>query len=212
MPRKKTYRTDQYPYHITARSSNQEWFYIPMDEVWDIFSRYLWFVSNAYQVKIHAFVLMSNHFHLLVSTPEANIDQAMNYLLREVSKRIGEVAGRKNQIFGGPYHWSLIKNTIYYHHAYKYIYRNPVHAGICDRVEDYKYSTLRGLLGKGTSVIPAIDNLCLIQHPHRQVEWLNRSYTNEDRLSIKKALRHREFQISADQRTGKRSHLDSKIM
>lgn len=212
MPRKKTYRTSEYSYHVTARSSNQEWFYIPMDRVWDIFSNYLWFIGKAYKVQIHSFVLMNNHFHLIISTPEANIDQAMNYLLREVSKRIGEEAGRKNQIFGGPYHWSVITNSIYYHHAYKYVYRNPVHAGICAKVEDYKYSSLRSLLGREMAVIPAIDNLCLIQDPHKQLEWLNTSFADDDRLSIKKALKHREFQFVKDQNTGKKSKLENQIV
>ncbi len=179
-------------------------FYIPMTQAWEIFSDYLWFITYAYKVRIHAFVLMNNHFHLIISTPEANIDEAMNYFLREVSKRIGEAAGRKNQIFGGPYHWSVIKNSIYYHHAYKYVYRNPVHAGICSKVEDYKYSTLQTTLGLSSSIIPAVDNLCLIQNPHQQLEWLNTKFEDEDRLSIKNALRHREFQFVADRTTGKK--------
>lgn len=212
MPRKKTYRTSDFPYHVTARSSNQEWFYLPMDQVWQIFMNYLWFVSLVYKVRIHAFVLMSNHFHLLVRTPEANIDEAMNYLLREVSKTIGIEANRKNQIFGGPYHWSVIKNSTYYHHAYKYVYRNPVHAGICNRVEDYRYSTLRGLLGREPLLLPVADNMCLIQDAYRQLEWLNRDYELDDRLAIRKALKHREFHFSRDASTCRQHHLENKIV
>jgi REP element-mobilizing transposase RayT len=183
-----------------------------MEQTWQIFSNYLWFVSKAYNIRVHSFVLMNNHFHLLIDTPDANIDEAMNYLLREVSKAIGRDSGRINQIFGGPYYWSVIKNSIYYQHAYKYIYRNPVDAGLCNRVEDYPYSSLRGLLGLDRTVIPAIDDLCLVQDPYRQLDWLNKTFQEEDRVAIGKALRHREFQFSREGSSNKLHRLENRII
>ncbi|UXR65366.1 transposase [Bdellovibrio bacteriovorus] len=212
MARKKTYRTDEFPYHVTARCANQEWFALPLEDCWEIFSNYLWFITQAYSVRVHAFVLMNNHFHLLISTPLANIDEAMNYFLREVSKSIGARAKRKSQIFGGPYHWTVISNFTYYQHAYKYIYRNPVQAGICSRVEDYRYSTIRGLLGLDRALVPAIDNLCLIQNMYKQLSWLNSEFNCEDREAIAKALRRKEFKIPRDPHTGKRSHLEDGVV
>lgn len=212
MPRKKTYRNSAYPYHVTARCTNKEWFAVPMPRVWEIFSNYLHFVSHAYDVQIHSFVLMSNHFHMLISTPNANIDQAMNYLLREVSRQIGKESDRINQIFGGPYHWTIISNSIYYQHAYKYIYRNPVHAGLCERVEEYPFSTLRGLLGKEHLTIPAIDNLSLIQDCPRQLEWLNNDYIEEYRLSIQTALKHNQFSFPANEADGRAHPLENLIV
>jgi putative transposase len=194
MPRKRFYPTDRYPYHVTARSHNKEWFEIPMETSWEIFSRYLYFATLAFGIRIHAFVLMNNHFHMLVTTPNANLDQAMAYVLREVSKTIGIESGKINQIFGGPYHWSLIKNQLYYRHAYKYVYRNPIEAGLTKKVEDYQYSTLSGLIGKKRLEFPAFDNLGLISDPGAQLNWLNTPYPEtwiiED---IEKALNHSEF-------------------
>lgn len=212
MPRKKFYPTNEYPYHVTARTSNKEWFGVPLETVWGIFADYLHFVWRAYDVRIHSFVLMNNHFHMLISTPECNLDQIMNYLLREVSKRIGEETGRINQVFGGPYHWSVIKNSVHYQHAYKYVYRNPVHAGICRRVEDYKYSSLPGLLGIDYLHIPVYDNLNLIQSPISQLSWLNNEYENEDREAIFKALKRREFGFSRDPRTAKVHYLENTVV
>jgi len=183
-----------------------------MEEVWDIFSIYLHFISHAYQVRIHSFVLMSNHFHMLISTPDANIDEAMNYFLREVSRSLGKASGRINQIFGGPYHWSLINNSIYYQHAYKYIYRNPVHAGLSRQVEEYKFSTLRGLLGFERLVIPAIDNLDLIHNPASQLRWLNKTYDEDVQEAIRLALRKKEFGFSRDPLTQKQSFLEDRIV
>ncbi|WP_374077301.1 transposase [Bdellovibrio bacteriovorus] len=212
MPRKKFYPTTDYPYHVTARTTNKEWFGAPMEVVWGLFSDYLHFIWRAYDVRIHAFVLMNNHFHMLISTPEANLDLAMNYLLREVSKRIGEKTGRINQIFGGPYHWSVIKNSIHYQHAYKYVYRNPVHAGICKNVEDYKYSSLPGLLGLDYLYIPVYDNLNLIQNPVTQLRWLNDEYEDEDREAIFRALKRREFGFSRDSSTARIHYLENTVV
>jgi len=208
MPRKRFFPTDQYPYHVTARSHNREWFELPTEQVWEIFSRYLYFITLAFGVRIHSFVLMNNHFHMLLSTPDANLDKAMNYLMREVSKSIGLETGNINQVFGGPYHWSVIKSRLYYQHAYKYVYRNPVEAGICGRVEKYPFSTLRGLLGMAHLPFPAFDNMNLIQNPGEKLKWLNEPYPTSDFLEdIRLALRHSEFEFHADSSSREKSPL-----
>jgi REP element-mobilizing transposase RayT len=212
MPRKKFIRTAEYPYHVTGRCINREWFSIPLPEVWGIFSDYLHFISHAYEVRIHSFVLMSNHFHLLISTPKANLDEAMEYLLREVSRHIGRDSGRINQVFGGPYHWTVIKNGVHYSHAYKYVYRNPVQAGMCKRVQDYPFSTLRGLIGIDRLTVPAFDNLGLVQDPFLQLKWLNLAYEEEAREMIRLALRRKEFAFPRDEKTKRQSVLDRKVI
>src|SRR5581483_5588273 len=103
MARKNLYRSSVHPYHVTARSNNGEWFYIPTLEAWNIFVECAFAISVAYGAKIHAFVLMSNHFHLLVSTPDSNLDDVMQYFLREAGKLINLKAKRINHIFGGRY-------------------------------------------------------------------------------------------------------------
>jgi REP element-mobilizing transposase RayT len=183
-----------------------------MKEVWDIFSRYLYFVTLAYGIRIHSFVLMNNHFHLLVTTPEANLDKAMNYLMREVSRCIGHEAGRINQIFGAPYHRTVIKNRLYYQHAYKYVYRNPIEAGICQKAQDYPFSTIRGILGFDHLPFPAFDNLDLIVNPGKQLEWLNTPYPEASCLEdIRLALKHEEFEFHADPISRRMTPLDRQI-
>ncbi|MNJ93290.1 Transposase IS200 like protein [compost metagenome] len=212
MPRKKFIRSSECHYHVNARCINKEWFAIPLDEVWGIFSDYLCFISHAFGVRIHSFVLMSNHFHLLISTPNANLDDAMEYLLREVSRHIGLKSNRINQVFGGPYHWTIIKNSVHYSHAYKYVYRNPVEAGICSKVQDYPFSTLRGLIGLSRLDVPAFDNLGLIQNPFSQLSWLNEHYDEESKELIRLALRRKEFAFPRDPRTKRKNYLDIKIV
>ena len=130
-------------------------------------------------IEICAWVLMNNHFHLLVSTPDANLDRAMNYLMRETSRVIGWRAGRINQVYGGPYNWSVLMSQHYYLNAYKYVYRNPVEAGLATAVENYKFSTLPGLLGAQLLVIPVEDDEILFSDANQKLAWLNESYPNE---------------------------------
>src|SRR5574338_252694 len=126
MPRKPLIRSQIYPYHVTSRANNREWFFLPQAICWEVFGEKLSIVSERYRAKVLAFVLMSNHFHLLIQTPDGNLDAIMNYLIREVSRTIGARSRRINRIFGGRYKWSLIQDECYIAHVYKYVYRNPV--------------------------------------------------------------------------------------
>ncbi len=117
-------------------------------------TRQLYFVSHAFNLRVHAFVLMNNHFHLIVRTPDGNLSDAMRYFMRETSREITFVSGRINQTYGSRFHRSLLHSPLYYLHAYKYLYRNPVEAGLCELVEEYKFSSLQGLLGETWLDVP----------------------------------------------------------
>ena len=80
MPRKKLIRTDQFPYHVTTRTNNKNWFSLPLEETWNICLRSLHKANKLNKVNLHAFVLMKNHYHLLLETPEANLVTGMKWL------------------------------------------------------------------------------------------------------------------------------------
>jgi putative transposase len=202
MPRKKHPISSEFSYHVSARSHGGSWFRIPPDQAWKIMSNYLHFISFAYGVKIHAFVLMSNHFHLLISTPEANLSEAMNYFMRETSKEINRISGQIDQVFGNRYTRTLIDSDLYFDHAYKYVYRNPVKAGLARRCEEYPFSTLHGLLGQGRLTVPVIEDVRLFRAtPERTLEWINTSPTIENDEALQRALQRKVLKIPAN-RTG----------
>lgn len=142
MPRPKLIRTAEHPYHITTRSNNKEWFYIPTSDVWNHAYSILKNSEKKFNVKVDAFVVMNNHYHLCVYTPEANVDKFMNDFNLKLSKKISRQADRINRIFGARYHWSVIETNSYYFNVIRYIYQNPVRAEICQRCEDYPFSDL----------------------------------------------------------------------
>lgn len=147
----------------------------------------------AYKLKIGAFVLMNNHFHLLVLTPEEDIDRVMYFFMKDVTLRIQKKTGRINKIFGGRYKGCIIEHHNYLMNVYKYIYRNPVAAGMTTRAEDYEFSTLRpGIPIEVEDIVKK-----------NETDWINQSFMINEADSIKFGLSRTVFQYSKDRATNK---------
>lgn len=186
MPRKPLVRTSLYPYHVTSRANNKEWFELPLDQVWDICIKSMRAAYYKHPVDIISFVLMGNHYHLLVQTPHSNLDQFMYELNKNIAIDLKQRTGRINKIFGGRYKWCLISNMRYLANCYRYIYQNPLRANITKRCQDYPFSTLyyksRGLhLG-----IPLCDKLGLADQ--FKLCWLNQKIEESEEKAIRSAL------------------------
>ncbi len=195
MARAHTILQSQYPYHVGARCINQEWFSLPMDFVWEVMCEHLHFIHHAFGVHILAFVLMDNHFHLLIYTPRANLSEAMAWFMRETSRTLTRAGNRINQTYGGRYYRCVISTHHYYLNAYKYLYHNPVHAGICSNVLDYPYSTLPGLLGHQKLVIPVRHDDTLFNDLDGTIRWINKRPTQENWETVGRALHRKEFKL-----------------
>lgn len=188
MPRKNLIRTREHVYHITSRSNSKEWFYIPSQECWKISLELLEKGQNEFQVDLHAFVLMNNHYHMMIKTPHCDIDKFMHFFNKSLSSRINMSAGRINHVFGGNYKWSIIDSQRYYANALKYLYQNPVRAGLSQNVESYPYSTLKKSRCEKLKIECYLDELNL--------NWLNQIYDSKESLRIKKGLKRPLFRPS----------------
>jgi putative transposase len=194
MPRRKLIYTDAFPYHINARANNKEWFYLPKDQVWRVFVKELNNLSENLYFKVHAFVLMDNHYHLLASTHSRfNLGVVMQKLQKNVSLKINREAGRINHLFGGPYRGSLVMTPDYYKTVLKYVYRNPVKAELCSKVEDYEFSTLNS--GDIRVQRPQKNQIdCFVNYDQSCFyNWLNHSFDPSKSLSVQKGLYKTEF-------------------
>jgi putative transposase len=208
MPRTKIPAQSDFPYHISGRCINKEWFNLPMSTVWSIMSDELRFANYAYGVKIHSFVLMTNHFHLLLSTPEANLSLAMWNFMGKSSRFLTKAGNRINQTYGSRHFRTVVKGYHYFTHAYKYVYANPVKAGLCERAELYPYSTLNGLIGLNRLTIPLEEDTLLFGNVEKTLEWLNKKTDDEDWQKIKTAMKKKEFKIAKDKNSKKANHLE----
>ena len=196
MPRKPLIYTHLFPYHVMARSNNQEWFYLPTPDVWNIFVFRINEAIEKYKISVHLFVLMSNHYHMLVTCHEDHsLGEAMAYIQKSVSRDINKKSGRINHIFGGPYKACLIRNPAHYFHVYKYVARNPVTAKITTQVETYRFSTLysgpnyRIDIEAESSGFSAFIPETLAQ----KLEWLNSNLEEEHYRQIRQGLTRTEF-------------------
>jgi putative transposase len=114
---------------VTARSNNKEWFTLPMPEMWTLTQESLREAITVHRVEVISFVLMGNHYHMLLLTPEGNLDDFMYELNKRLALKIKRRTGQINRIFGGRYKWCLIQSQHYLINCYKYVYQNPVRAG-----------------------------------------------------------------------------------
>jgi putative transposase len=193
MPRKPTISQSLFPYGVTSRSNNKEWFQIPLLNVWDIFADKIKVTGERYGFVTHAFVLMSNHYHWLLSTPQSNIGRGMRYFMTETSREIARTGGRINKIFGSRYKSSLIGNPVYYANSFRYIYQNPLRAGICKNVFQYPWSTLTN--GR-IAVAPCLKfNERIPTDEKIREHWLNTIPDCAYNELMRKALRRTEFQF-----------------
>ncbi|MFT6069807.1 MAG: putative transposase [Bacteriovoracaceae bacterium] len=143
MPRKNLIRQNEFPYHVYIRTTNKDWFKIPLFRIWELCYECLSYALEKETVIIHAFVLMGNHYHLLVSTPNSNIDKFMEHFNRRLSKEINKEARIQNHKFANRYKWTIVDSKSYLFNIYRYIYQNPVRASLCQFCIDYPYSSLR---------------------------------------------------------------------
>jgi len=146
-----------------------------MEDVWGIFAEEITETSKKYNLGVHSFVLMSNHFHMIASTPDANISQCMHRLMTKTSKRLTRAGNRINETFAGRHYKCILQHPNYYLNAYKYNYRNPVAAGICSAVEDYPYSTLQQVLGFSAPSVPLVEDTTYENDPEGILDWLNKA-------------------------------------
>lgn len=194
MPHPPFVNSPELPYHITNRCINKEWFRQPMEEVWEIFSLQLAFVAFAFNLRVHAFVLMSNHYHLLVTTPDKNLSRAINYFQAETSKYLVKSAQRINHTWARRFKRCEISNDHYFKSVYKYLYRNPVAGGMCDDVLDYKYSSLPGLIGMKRLEFPVQDPF-LIEASEDIISWLNIVPDPVATEDLRRALNRNKFSL-----------------
>ncbi len=204
MSRKSLIRSKQFPYHVTGRVNNREWFPLHLEDVWQSFLEETYASTLNHGVLLHSLVLMSNHFHMKLSTPESDLGNTMRDYLGSLTRNLNRKSGRSGHIFTGRYRWSLIGTADYYSAAYKYVYRNPVKAGICERVEDYPYSTLNVLTGQRRTPLPlsqpldGAGDLMIPDDPVELLRWLNQPYSAETDRAIAFGVRKKTFRFPKD--------------
>ena len=165
--------------HVIQRGNNREaCFYNETD-----YKAYLSFLKDAavkYQVAIHAFVLMTNHVHLLV-TPENehSVSRMMQAQGRKYVQYFNYTYGRSGTLWEGRYKSTVVDADNYLLTVYRYIELNPVRAEMVNHAADYPWPSYRGnAMGKPIQLLT----------PHVLYHQLGKK-TMSDKLLIRGYLR-----------------------
>lgn len=143
MPRKSRMYLGGYPCHIVQRGvDRQATFFSEGDYLF--YLKCLQGAAERYGVSVHAYVLMTNHVHLLM-TPDSedSISRVMQSLGRRYVQGINRQYARTGTLWESRHKSSLIDADVYLLACYRNIELNPVRARMCLHPGDYQWSSYR---------------------------------------------------------------------
>jgi putative transposase len=155
--------TDGITLHVTQRGNNRvPTFADSSDFEWFLFS--LRHATPARGVRVHAYALMSNHIHLMVTAEsETSLPRTMQSIGRRYVRCFNDRHGRTGTLWEGRHRIAKIFDERYWFACMRYIELNPVRAGLVDSPEQYEWSSYRAhALGAPDPVIdphPVFDSL-----------------------------------------------------
>nr|WP_298145721.1 transposase [uncultured Pseudomonas sp.] len=133
-------------YHITSRGDGREDIYLS-DHDRELFLSVLDEVCQRFNWHCHAYCLMSNHYHLLIETPDANLVQGMRQLNGVYTQRFNQTQKRVGHVFQGRYKAILVEKDSYLLELSRYIVLNPVRARMVRTAQDWPWSSYRATVG-----------------------------------------------------------------
>lgn len=182
------------PLHIVQRGNNRSACFLgDLDR--RLYLKWLWHAAAARGCDIHAYVLMSNHVHLLL-TPKTQ--GAASDMLQDLGRRyvriFNKVHGRTGTLWEGRFKSSLIDTERYLFTCHRYIELNPVRAGIVRHAGEYPWSSHR-FYAKGERnrlITPHSRYLALGTNESERREMLRQLFgdaiANEELVSLRTAL------------------------
>ncbi|MGB5734626.1 MAG: transposase, partial [Thiohalocapsa sp.] len=108
-----------------------------LDSVWE---RFNWV--------LHAYCLMTNHYHLLVETPDANLAKGMRQLNGVYTQRFNRTYNRSGHVFQGRYKAILAQKEAYLLELARYVVLNPVRARMVRTPADWPWSSYQAMIGE----------------------------------------------------------------
>ena len=134
-------------YHVTSRGDRREDIYSDdTDRVaWlDVLSQ----CCERFNWAIHAWCQMSNHYHVVMETPEANLSAGMRQLNGVYTQKVNRRHHRVGHVFQGRFKGILVERDSYLLELARYVVLNPVRAGIVKQVRQWKWSSYLAMVGK----------------------------------------------------------------
>jgi len=127
--------------HVVARCNSRE-FYFATPEDFEVLLDHLGEMSSTYGVRLFGYTLMSNHIHLLLQSPDADVlGRPMRWFMTETARSFHRLRKRCGHFWERRYRACLVEDDLYALAALRYMDRNPVRAGIVEDPATYAWSS-----------------------------------------------------------------------
>jgi putative transposase len=133
-------------YHVSSRGNERRSIF-RSDRDRKAFLGFLASAADRFGWSITAWVLMNNHFHLVIQTPEPNLSRGMQWLNGSYAGWFNDRHERCGHLFQGRFKAFLIEKESYFTEVLRYVVLNPVRAGIVQQPEAYRWSSYRATVG-----------------------------------------------------------------
>ncbi len=129
-------------YHVVMRGNNRQEIFKNEADVAEFF-RVLHYSYSKHPFTLLAYCIMTNHYHLLIRTPEASLGKVMSHINRRYSEYYRKKYAYSGYLYGSRYFAKCTGDPISILAVSRYIHRNPIATTIpiVERIEDYPYSS-----------------------------------------------------------------------
>jgi putative transposase len=129
-------------YHVINRGNYRSWIF-ESEGARSAFEGCLFEACEKSNWILHAFVVMGNHYHLAIETPQANLVAGMTWLQGTFAARFNRLRGENGHLFQGRYKALIVQDGEWLGNLCHYIHLNPVRAGLVDAkgLRDYRFSS-----------------------------------------------------------------------
>jgi len=127
-------------YHILSRGNGRQDIFLTNNDR-RLFLTLIQEFSERFNIEVYAYVLMGNHYHLLLKTLDANLSKGMQWFGTTYTRKFNLTNNQSGHLFQGRFKSIIIENDAYLLRLSCYIHRNPLRAGIVDRLAEFKWSS-----------------------------------------------------------------------
>jgi len=127
-------------YHVHSRGNERRDIYYGDDDR-RLFQDTIGETADRFELEVFAFILMTNHYHLLLRTKLPNLSKAMQWFGVTYTRRFNNRHSRSGHLFQGRFKSTLVENDAYMLELSCYIHRNPLRAAMVKRLVDYRWSS-----------------------------------------------------------------------
>lgn len=166
-------------HHVWQRGNNKD-FIFKDNNVKYFFIKQLKEYNKKFDYKLLAYVIMDNHYHLLMQTFKSPIGEVMFNINNVTGKFIRDNLNRNGHVFQGRYNSRLVQTNEYFLWLLRYIHRNPVRAKMCQNVGDYYWSRHRFYLQGYSNFINVDFPLSMFSPDRKEAAMLYLKLMNAD--------------------------------